>query len=127
MKSTTLLNFKVTEGEYGSILEVLYHSVKTQKYNLTEKDCFDEVNDFIMLNDILSRFLVDNYLENGLFVYPAEIPCLVKYINRFLDTEVDKDTIEELESIKNKLKNSVLKFVASFYESQEMVTKEDNR
>lgn len=127
MKSTTLLNFKVTEGEYGSILEVLHHSVKTQKYNLTEKDCFDEVNDFIMLNDILSRFLVDNYLENGLFVYPAEISCLVKYINRFLDTEVDKDTIEELESIKNKLKNSVLKFVASFYESQEMVTKEDNR
>lgn len=127
MKRTTLQNFKVTEGEYGSILEVLYHSVKTQKYNLTEKDCFDEVNDFIMLNDILSRFLVDNYLENGLFVYPAEIPCLVKYINRFLDTEVDKDTIEELESIKNKLKNSVLKFVASFYESQEMVTKEDNR
>lgn len=127
MKRTTLQNFKVTEGEYGSILEVLYHSVKTQKYNLTEKDCFDEVNDFIMLNDILNRFLVDNYLENGLFVYPAEIPCLVKYINRFLDTEVDKDTIEELESIKNKLKNSVLKFVASFYESQEMVTKEDNR
>lgn len=119
MKSTTLLNFKVTEGEYGSLLEVLYHSIETQKYDLTEKDCFDEIDDFIMLNNIRKRFLVDDYLEKGLFAYPSEIPCLVKHIDKFLNMEVNKDTINELESIKNKFRNLVQKIVKSFIDSEE--------
>lgn len=120
-----LQNFKVTEGEYGSILEVLYHSIETQKYDLTERDCFDEVDDFITLNSIRKRFLVDDYLEKGLFVYPFEIPYLLKYINRFLSTEVNKETISELESVKNKIKNLVQKLVGSFDESQEMLKRVD--
>ena len=121
MKQTMLQNFKVTEGEYGSILEVLYHSIETQKYDLTEKDCFDEVDDFITLNSIRKRFLVNDYLEKGLFVYPFEIPCLLKYINKFLNTEANRDTINELESVKNKFKNLIQKLVKSFDETQKML------
>lgn len=107
MKQQTLQNFRVTEGEYGSILEVLYYSVEEHKYNLTEEDCFDEVDDFITLTSMRKRFLIDNYLEKGLSIYPLEIFCLLKYINRFLSTEVNKETISELESVKKKLKNLV--------------------
>ena len=30
MEQAKLQNFKVTEGEYGSILEVLYHSIEAK-------------------------------------------------------------------------------------------------
>lgn len=118
MEQAKLQNFKVTEGEYGSILEVLYHSIEAKKYDLTERDCFDEINDFVTLNSIRKRFLADGYLEKGLFIYPLEIPCLLKHINQFLSTEVNKETISELESVKNKIKNLVQQIVVSFDEPQ---------
>ena len=111
MEQKTFQNFKVTEGEYGSILEVLYYTIETQKYDLTERNRFDEVDDFITLNSIRKRFLTDDYLEKGLFIYPFEISCLLKYINKFLSTEVNKETINELESVKNKVKNLVQQIV----------------
>lgn len=56
MEQTKLQNFKMTKGEYGSILEVLYHSIEAKKYDLTERDCFDEINDFVTLSSIRKRF-----------------------------------------------------------------------
>jgi len=116
MKQSILRNIKVNEGEYGSILEVLYYSIEIKKYNLIERDLFEEIDDFIILNSIRKRFLIDDYLEKGLFIYPSEIPCLIKSINQFLDTEVNEETIDELESVKKKFKILVQKIIDSFEE-----------
>lgn len=106
-----LQNMKVTEGEYGSILEVLYYSIEGCRYDVTENDSFEKIDDLVALNSIRKRFLTIDYLEKGLPIYLSEIQCLVKYINQFLPTLVDKETIEELNNFKRKLKETVQKLV----------------
>lgn len=111
MEQSMLQNMELTEGEYGSILEVLYYSIEGCRYELAENDSFEKIDDFVTLNSIRKRFLTNDYLEKGLFIYPFEIQCLVKYINQFLNTVVDEETIKELDSIKRKLKDLIHELV----------------
>lgn len=105
------ITIDVTEGEYGSLLEMLYYTINVCRHRLEEYDSFEEVKDYYILQSIWKHAVHKGGINRSLvFSLKEDIPCLVKYMNRFMKTVIDKETIKELSAVKQKLKEQILSY-----------------
>jgi len=104
MNAKNLLTIPVTEGEYGSVLEMLYYSVENCKFDVMEHEDFGKMQHLSILNTLRHRFSKKIGANKTLSFKTSEVSCFLAYINLFLPTLTEKETLDELASVKEKIK-----------------------
>lgn len=105
MEKNNLITIEVTEGEYGTILEMLHFLTKNYENDIFELRAFAKLESYLSLKRIQNRFK-DN--KDRLLVFnDSEISHFLKEINEYSDTIVEKDTYNELKSVTNKILDSI--------------------
>lgn len=107
MQSKNVVAVNVTEGEYGSVLEMLHYSVEDCRLEVMENENFNKMEHLMILINLCNRFCKNEEGDRRLSFGWSEVPCFLTYINWFLPTLVDKETFVELVSVKEKIKTSL--------------------